>query len=182
MVAVFVRHEVQLAHLSGVVTGVPQHVRQGHFVVGQHNAVRDQAVRVGVASGHQRGAVRRAGDAHGVVMEERHAAARQLVDVGSNDCRIAVGRNVVPAQMIAGNQDDVRQFLHPLGGLGRKIVRLRKRRQSQQEQSQETHRSQEDSSRGEGAPHPFCGGRRAPRSLRRRVSSADRRSGRRCVP
>ena len=151
VVAVFVRHEMQLAHLPGVVSGLAQDVGQRHLVVGHHDAVGDQAVRVGVASGHQRGAVRRTGHAHGVVMEKGRSAARQFVDMRRHDGRIAVGRDVVPTQMIAGNQDDMRQCFHPLGDRGRGIVRLGKRRQSGQEKSRESHGSQEDSSRGRAA-------------------------------
>ena len=112
VVAVFVRPEMQFAHLAGVVARITQHVRESHLIERHLDAVADDAVRVGVAPGHQRRPIGAARDADRKALTEGRAFLGKAVHMGRDDRWIAVGGDVVPAQMVSRDEDDVGNLFH----------------------------------------------------------------------
>lgn len=103
---------VGLAHQCSADAVGPQVVAQGQFLKRQGHGVPRHLVAADVAPGVGRHPRRAADGALGVGAAEAHPGGGQAVDVGGVQVRVAVARQVIPAQLIA---HDVEHVAHGLG-------------------------------------------------------------------
>ena len=101
VIAVVGAVEVPLADVGGVVAGGIEGVGHRGQLWGQRTPVRHYAALVGIASGQQGAAKRRAPRCPGHGAVEAHALARQVVDVGREHVAVAAVTGGVDAVLVA---------------------------------------------------------------------------------